>query len=136
MVRIHDTKSIELRSLISLTSLIPLMGVCYMLQYMDKLALSQATLFNLQEDLVGPTVKKMYSGMANNIIFLAIESQRDGVQLVLGCLLFRILRLELAKLILDRTTTSWKVLEYSCIPLGWSTHVPCSLYFLCGLDGG
>lgn len=35
-----------------MTSLIPLMGVCYMLQYMDKLALSQATLFNLQEELV------------------------------------------------------------------------------------
>ncbi|KAJ5159382.1 uncharacterized protein N7482_006386 [Penicillium canariense] len=31
--------------------LIPLMGFCYMLQYMDKLALSQATLFNLTEDL-------------------------------------------------------------------------------------
>ena len=29
------------------------MGFCYMLQYMDKLALSQATLFNLTEDLVG-----------------------------------------------------------------------------------
>ena len=28
------------------------MGFCYMLQYMDKLALSQATLFNLQEDPV------------------------------------------------------------------------------------
>ena len=28
------------------------MGFCYMLQYMDKLALSQATLFNLNEDLV------------------------------------------------------------------------------------
>lgn len=33
-------------------SLIPLMGFCYMLQYMDKLALSQATMFGLQEDLV------------------------------------------------------------------------------------
>ncbi|CAI7586237.1 unnamed protein product [Penicillium pancosmium] len=33
------------------SSLIPLMGFCYMLQYMDKLALSQATLFNLAEDL-------------------------------------------------------------------------------------
>ena len=32
--------------------LIPLMGVCYMMQYMDKLALSQATMFNLREDLV------------------------------------------------------------------------------------
>jgi hypothetical protein len=34
------------------TSLIPVMGLCYMMQYMDKLALSQATLFNLREDLV------------------------------------------------------------------------------------
>ncbi|KAJ5945458.1 hypothetical protein N7516_005626 [Penicillium verrucosum] len=31
--------------------LIPLMGGCYMLQYIDKLAISQATLFNLREDL-------------------------------------------------------------------------------------
>ncbi|KAL3429235.1 major facilitator superfamily domain-containing protein [Aspergillus tetrazonus] len=31
--------------------LIPVMGLCYMMQYMDKLALSQATLFNLREDL-------------------------------------------------------------------------------------
>ncbi|KAB8261275.1 major facilitator superfamily domain-containing protein [Aspergillus pseudonomiae] len=31
--------------------LIPLMGICYMMQYMDKLALSQATMFNLREDL-------------------------------------------------------------------------------------
>lgn len=32
--------------------MIPTMGVCYMLQYMDKLALSQATLLNLRADLV------------------------------------------------------------------------------------
>jgi hypothetical protein len=32
--------------------MIPLMGFCYMLQYMDKLALSQATLFNIRADLV------------------------------------------------------------------------------------
>ena len=32
--------------------LIPLMGGCYMLQYIDKLAISQATLFNLRQDLV------------------------------------------------------------------------------------
>jgi hypothetical protein len=28
------------------------MGFCYMLQYIDKLALSQATLFNIRQDLV------------------------------------------------------------------------------------
>jgi hypothetical protein len=27
------------------------MGICYMMQYMDKLALTQATLFGLREDL-------------------------------------------------------------------------------------
>ncbi|KAJ5102427.1 hypothetical protein NUU61_004649 [Penicillium alfredii] len=31
--------------------LIPLMAICYMLQYMDKLALSQATLFDLREEM-------------------------------------------------------------------------------------
>ncbi|KAL5337525.1 MFS general substrate transporter [Aspergillus crustosus] len=31
--------------------LIPLMGICYMMQYMDKLALTQATLFGLRQDL-------------------------------------------------------------------------------------
>ncbi|KAL4876164.1 major facilitator superfamily domain-containing protein [Aspergillus karnatakaensis] len=31
--------------------LIPLMGICYMMQYMDKLALTQATLFGLRKDL-------------------------------------------------------------------------------------
>lgn len=33
-------------------SLVPLMGAAYFLQFLDKLALSQATLFNLREDLV------------------------------------------------------------------------------------
>ncbi|KAJ5978483.1 hypothetical protein N7501_001825 [Penicillium viridicatum] len=32
--------------------LVPLMGIAYFLQFLDKLALSQATLFNLREDLV------------------------------------------------------------------------------------
>jgi hypothetical protein len=43
---------IILRKLIPPSSLIPLMGFCYMLQYMDKLALSEAALFNIREDLV------------------------------------------------------------------------------------
>jgi hypothetical protein len=34
--------------------MIPTMGICYMLQYMDKLALSQATLLGLRSDLVSP----------------------------------------------------------------------------------
>lgn len=42
-------------------SLIPLMGFCYMLQYMDKLALSQATLFNLAEDLVCTLLSRYFT---------------------------------------------------------------------------
>lgn len=37
----------------------PLMGFAYFLQFLDKLALSQATLFNLREDLVGSTQQFM-----------------------------------------------------------------------------
>ncbi|EPS32979.1 hypothetical protein POX_d04872 [Penicillium oxalicum] len=48
----HATPEMERKVLLKLDLyLIPLMGFCYMLQYMDKLALSQATLFNLTEDL-------------------------------------------------------------------------------------
>jgi len=32
--------------------LLPMMAACYMMQYMDKYVLSQATLFNLRQDLV------------------------------------------------------------------------------------
>ncbi|KAJ5662977.1 hypothetical protein N7507_003708 [Penicillium longicatenatum] len=48
----HSTPQMEGKVLWKLDLfLIPLMGFCYMLQYMDKLALSQATLFGLTEDL-------------------------------------------------------------------------------------
>ncbi|KAJ5557367.1 hypothetical protein N7513_002956 [Penicillium frequentans] len=48
----HATPQMERKVLWKLDLfLIPLMGFCYMLQYMDKLALSQATLFGLTEDL-------------------------------------------------------------------------------------
>ncbi|KAJ5657298.1 uncharacterized protein N7484_000947 [Penicillium longicatenatum] len=48
----HSTPQMERKVLWKLDLfLIPLMGFCYMLQYMDKLALSQATLFGLTEDL-------------------------------------------------------------------------------------
>lgn len=34
------------------------MGVAYFLQFLDKLALSQATLFNLREDLVFTPIQR------------------------------------------------------------------------------
>jgi hypothetical protein len=44
-------------------SMIPTMGLCYMLQYMDKLALSQAVLLNLRKDLVSDTPH--YTNLSN-----------------------------------------------------------------------
>jgi hypothetical protein len=50
---VETTPEIEKKVLRKLDfCLIPLMGACYMLQYIDKLAISQATLFNLRQDLV------------------------------------------------------------------------------------
>jgi hypothetical protein len=40
-------------------SMIPMMGICYMLQYMDKLALSQATLMNIRGDLVSDIINSV-----------------------------------------------------------------------------
>ncbi|KAJ5813222.1 hypothetical protein N7447_010245 [Penicillium robsamsonii] len=52
VLEIETTPAIEKRVLRKLDLfLIPLMGGCYMLQYIDKLAISQATLFSLRQDL-------------------------------------------------------------------------------------
>lgn len=42
--------------------MVPLMGVCYMMQFIDKLALSQAALLNLRQDLVRSLIRtnKLY----------------------------------------------------------------------------
>jgi hypothetical protein len=53
VLELETTPEMEKRVLRKLDLfLIPLMGGCYMLQYIDKLAISQATLFNLRQDLV------------------------------------------------------------------------------------
>ncbi|KAJ5357073.1 hypothetical protein N7517_011682 [Penicillium concentricum] len=52
VLEIETTPAMEKKVLRKLDFfLIPLMGGCYMLQYIDKLAISQATLFNLRQDL-------------------------------------------------------------------------------------
>ncbi|KAJ5917278.1 hypothetical protein N7466_010832 [Penicillium verhagenii] len=53
VVELYEASPEEERRLLRKLDLfmIPVMGICYMLQYMDKLALSQATLLNLREDL-------------------------------------------------------------------------------------
>lgn len=44
------------------------MGFCYMMQYMDKLALSQSTLFGLREDLVSFTFLSIYLVETENTV--------------------------------------------------------------------
>ncbi|KAL4813468.1 major facilitator superfamily domain-containing protein [Aspergillus spinulosporus] len=52
MLEIHYTPEQERRLVCKLDfALIPIMGLVYCMQYMDKVALSQATLLNLREDL-------------------------------------------------------------------------------------
>ncbi|KAF4123597.1 MFS allantoate transporter [Geosmithia morbida] len=52
MLAVESTPALEKRVVLKLDMImLPLMGVVYMMQYMDKLALSQATLFNLRQDL-------------------------------------------------------------------------------------
>ncbi|CAL5873036.1 uncharacterized protein PFLUO_LOCUS7305 [Penicillium psychrofluorescens] len=52
VLEVESTPELRRKVLLKLDLLlIPLMGICYMLQYMDKLALSQATLFNMRQDL-------------------------------------------------------------------------------------
>ncbi|KAJ5176011.1 uncharacterized protein N7482_001888 [Penicillium canariense] len=52
LIAYNDSPDMERRLLRKLDLfMIPTMGLCYMLQYMDKLALSQATLLNLRKDL-------------------------------------------------------------------------------------
>lgn len=55
--------------------MIPTMGLCYMLQYMDKLALSQAVLLNLRKDLVSDTYHTAHPGqiLTSYSILLAIS---------------------------------------------------------------
>ncbi|KAL4941184.1 major facilitator superfamily domain-containing protein [Aspergillus oleicola] len=47
----EEKKKKVVRKLDMVYVLIPLMGICYIMQYMDKLALTQATLFGLREDI-------------------------------------------------------------------------------------
>ncbi|EED14772.1 allantoate permease, putative [Talaromyces stipitatus ATCC 10500] len=52
ILEVQTSPQLERRVLLKIDYIMmPLMGFCYMLQYMDKLALSQATLFNVRKDL-------------------------------------------------------------------------------------
>ncbi|EEA23287.1 hypothetical protein TMatcc_002144 [Talaromyces marneffei ATCC 18224] len=52
ILQVETSPELERRVLMKIDYImIPLMGVCYMLQFMDKLALSQATLFGIRQDL-------------------------------------------------------------------------------------
>jgi hypothetical protein len=74
------------------------MGFCYLLQYMDKLALSTSTLLGLLKDLVR---KRQHSRLVarTDADPLLPGTPRRPIFLVLSRLLFWISRMELAKLL-------------------------------------
>ena len=60
--------------------IIPLMGFCYMLQFMDKLALSQATLLGLRKDLVSLRLQSYWFPLSPLMSFrTSMEPNTPGV---------------------------------------------------------
>lgn len=80
------------------------MGFAYFLQFLDKLALSQATLFNLREDLV-----TALSPLAKDAFLTRTAHARLAILLDLGDLLSGLSILELPKFLCDCAAAHWKI---------------------------
>lgn len=116
------------------------MGICYMMQYMDKLALSQATLFNIREDLVRCTAHErrnaIYRLTALLFIYLFfLGSQRTRVYLDIRYLLLRISRMESHQLLPHRASSTGQVCDDFGVRLGRCLDVPCGIEELWWFDG-
>lgn len=93
------------------------MCFAYFLQFVDKLILSQATLFNLREDLVrSPALYQPFSCL------IGIELARKPVLVDIGHLLLWLPRMELAQFVSPRPTPNWKV------PWNYNVCFPYALY--------
>lgn len=79
------------------------MGIAYFFQFLDKMVLSQATLFNLRQDLVRAPRYRTHGFLNNNLTLLG--SNWVALLLDLRRVLFWLLLLELAKFLLDRSTS-------------------------------
>lgn len=94
------------------------MGFCYMMQYMDKLALSEAALFGLRQDLVRDMpIRRIGTDET--------EPPWITIQLDLSNLLLWIPRMELAELVPDRAPTAGEVCQREHLPLGRILDVSC-----------
>lgn len=80
------------------------MCFAYFLQFVDKMVLSQTTLFGLREDLVS-----MPGCMQQLPLTTHIASGRRPVRMELGHILFRLPRLELAELVSACPASNWQV---------------------------
>lgn len=101
-------------------SILPLMGFCYMLQFMDKVSLGYSTQLGLIKDLVS-LVTIVYSGP--NLLFWQAPA---WVKLLLGIfsLLLRLSHLVLAELISLCTIPTWEIPSNISCALGCHSHVP------------
>lgn len=116
------------------------MGAAYFLQFLDKLSLSQATLFNLRQDLVKHPLFLIYPKTDR------IEPSWLAIFLDIGDLLLWILLLELAKFLRDCSHAYWEIFVSCCVRLplyyrsyrkhpltrqlflGWYFNVPCCMH--------
>lgn len=103
-----------------------------MMQYMDKLALSQATLFNLREDLVRSPVTRQTLYSAD----LLSEPPGLGLLVDVGRLLLWIPCMELAQQLPDGSPAAGEVPDCLRPDLGRRPDVPRSSKELWRLDGG
>ena len=101
--------------------ILPLMGFCYMLQFMDKLALSQATLLGLREDLVSLRFQ-LYSRRCKFLTIL--DPSWNTILLVLRHLLLRLSCMELAKFLFRRPLPNRQIPLSHRVPLGRFPYVP------------
>lgn len=90
------------------------MGICYMLQYMDKLALSQATLLNIRSDLVSDIEKHVLSGHQP---FSHAAPGWPGIYLVLCDLLFWLSRVEWTHVVFDHSPSPGQIPGCFCVCL-------------------
>lgn len=101
--------------------LMPLLGFCYMLQFLDKMTLSYSALLGIIKDAVGSG-----SGTPSITPVLTRRAETGRIRLLLGWqhLLLRLLVLVFSSIILDGPLPNWKVPLHLGAPLGCRAHVP------------
>jgi hypothetical protein len=116
MPRVYQQKHADFKVSHSETpdSMIPTMGICYMLQYMDKLALSQTTLMGIRADLVSGT-RASFRLQHTNLFSHYTAPGWQAIYLVLCHLLFWLSRMEWTYFVSDCSPSPRQISSYLCV---------------------